>query len=908
MRNLTSPCRFILLFACLLLFVTPTRAQDDSEWPARPKNQGWLTVHIDPYGAAYVALELPVKVQDQEQLKRSLAESFSFPVQVSDGNDQLEDEATEDGDSRGPWTSISAKSPKAFSGGLRSTCRLNLQPLLTQLRSYQLEHLKLFVIFKNANRDLEIEGAQKQPIARGIYLDHYEAYIDLRATATHVANFSMGYSAGDVGNRALLLLVFLLLPSWWTSRSARRFPDRPEELWGRHLRFLNRLLNAIWIVWLPVYALSGMGDVISYAFGPDGRALAQAANIAFYFFPPLLATLLCHFASKKVYEQVPAIEWSPKDVVRHAIATTAFSLTPLFLIVLGINTLTRTPRQAGAFAVFGYIGWILLSQTVGRSLAPRLHELTTGELRDRIFELAQKAGVLLQQIYVLPEHRAQLANAFARSDNSVGITNSLLRNLSRREVDAIMAHEIGHLQAKHPQRIGKITWGIIIGANVIGSVLASLIHLKHSTALVFAGALALASFTVSFVSRRNERKADAIGVGLTGDPEAFISGLAKLERLSLMPLHSGGWGESLDTHPGTMRRFVSIAKTHGITDHRMQELLAGADTPHDRYQSLEEEQAGASWAAGEFKSKYRVRMALGFLGVLLVAPIPFAMLLVKSGGSGLVMLGIAVAGIVWAFGIYQVARNRMSYWGYKSLSRQLRKKLGQRGLSELARYGTLVGLAPAAESRKYDGYPFWDAGVLWITNEKLYYIGELCEFAVERGQVTDIYTRDTNPEWLPEKCLFVQWAGESRMEVLHFVSIGESSVLKARRAVDSLQVRLHSWRERRENFPAVPPGLESIAAPAFPEITSTPAITKFVPSPVFAAALQFSVYAVVIGFALRLNLIGVFYMGCVAFVCTVLDELPKARTQPPPPVELSRGPSHQTGSWMDASNQSSRSA
>src|SRR5215213_1763275 len=176
-----SPYRCLLLFACLLLFVTPTHAQYDSESPELPKNQGWLTVHIDPYGAAYVALELPIKVQDQEQLKRSLAESFSFPVQVSDSNDQLQDEATEDGDSRGPWTSISARSPKAFSGGLRSTCRLNLQPLLTQLRSYQLDHLKLLVIFKNANRDLEIEGAEKQPIAGGIYVDHYEAYIDLRA-------------------------------------------------------------------------------------------------------------------------------------------------------------------------------------------------------------------------------------------------------------------------------------------------------------------------------------------------------------------------------------------------------------------------------------------------------------------------------------------------------------------------------------------------------------------------------------------------------------------------------------------------------------------------------------------------------------------------------------------------------
>jgi hypothetical protein len=192
--------------------------------------------------------------------------------------------------------------------------------------------------------------------------------------------------------------------------------------------------------------------------------------------------------------------------------------------------------------------------------------------------------------------------------------------------------------------------------------------------------------------------------------------------------------------------------------------------------------------------------------------------------------------------------------------------------------------------------------VLWVTNEKLYYVGEQCEFAVEREQVTDIYSRDTNPEWLPEKCLFVHWRSDSEAETqaLHFVALGESSISKARGAIDSLQKHLEAWRNRIENFPAAPPGLQSIAAPAFPEVTSTPAITSFLPSAVFAAALQFSLYAIAIGFAIRLSVVGIFYLAVVVFVCTVLDELPKARKQPAPPVQLSPRPSYETGSWMDA--------
>jgi hypothetical protein len=105
-----------------------------------------------------------------------------------------------------------------------------------------------------------------------------------------------------------------------------------------------------------------------------------------------------------------------------------------------------------------------------------------------------------------------------------------------------------------------------------------------------------------------------------------------------------------------------------------------------------------------------------------------------------------VEGVVWSFGLSLILRNRIAFWGYQSLGRRLRAKFDKRGLGDAARDGSLVGLAPAAESRKYEGYPFWDAGVLWLTKEKLFYIGEQCEFALERDQVTDVYSCDTIPE------------------------------------------------------------------------------------------------------------------------------------------------------------------
>jgi Zn-dependent protease with chaperone function len=630
-------------------------------------------------------------------------------------------------------------------------------------------------------------------------------------------------------------------------------------------------------------------------------------NVAFYFIPPVIAMFLCHLASGRVYEQVPTVDWSPRRVVRQAVIGNALTLIPMFLVIVGMYTFARSARLAALYIIVGYIGFLLLSQNMARLLGSRLHALTSGDLRDRIFDLAHRAGVKLRQAYVLPETSAQLSNAFARSDNSVMITNSLLKNLSRREVDGIMAHEIGHLQAKHPQTAGTIMVALIVGANVVGSFVTKLANLENATPLVFAGAVGIANLVLFFRSRRNERQADAIGISLTGDPEAFISGLAKLSRLNLMPLHSGGLGESLDTHPGAMSRFQLIAKAHGISESRLQELVTDTGSPPDGYAAIDNE-VDATVFSTEFKNKYRVRVALVVLAVLLLAPVPFAAALARDGVTSLGMLSLGVAGLVWSFGVSLVLRNRISFWGYQSLCQRLKMKLDKRGLGDVARHGSLVGLAPAAESRKYEGYPFWDFGVLWLANEKLYYIGEQCEFALDREQVNEVYSRDTTPEWLAEKSLFIRWQDypEGAKKTLHFVATGEVSILKARRAIDSLQQRVQAWMYQSVSFLPASAALKSVGPPVFPEITSELALMRFKPGMVFKAALQLSVFAIVVAFAIRLSYMSILYMAMVAFLVTFVDELSRALrdkqriTQIIPKPASFEGGTYQTGSWKNA--------
>src|ERR1044072_1251568 len=121
-----SPNRFLSFFALLLLFVAPVRvhAQDDEEQPRLKR--ALLHMSVDYDGLTMVSLQVPAAVQDVEQLKRNLRQSFNFPLEFYEMPTDYSDEESEDEDTEGPpvkrhWTSLTASSHKAFSGGMMRT-------------------------------------------------------------------------------------------------------------------------------------------------------------------------------------------------------------------------------------------------------------------------------------------------------------------------------------------------------------------------------------------------------------------------------------------------------------------------------------------------------------------------------------------------------------------------------------------------------------------------------------------------------------------------------------------------------------------------------------------------------------------------------------------------------------------
>lgn len=912
-----------LIFSCLFLVITalPAAAQSGEQLEdylrtaKRRTDYASLSIQIDRKGSARANLWLPVKTNDRAAVQLALAESLGFPLEFDKESEGFLDGDSEDDapdTANGPaWVSGEGQNEQAFSQqGLTWTGRMNFSPLMSVLRPLKLQLLVVGVGFENKTPNLIVTGAT--PLGRSLAVNYYQTQFSLYDQATPIIEVSWGYSTANVLWNLVPLGAFLLVPmllTLWMSWSVLKMKDQPGQMWGRYFGFLYRFMNLIWLIWIPVCSWSSIDEILSLLFGGSNRVLAETVSLSFYFAPPLMAVYLCHLLSGRVYRQVRGVEWSAREVVGKAILANAFSILPIFFVLLTINTFIVGSRHAGLFLVAGLVCWFLWAQLASRALNLSMYAVTSGDLRDRVFELAERAGVTLKQIYVLPEAKAQMSNAFARSDNAVMLTGSLLRHLSKREVDGIMAHEIGHLKEKHPQMKTRITVVTMVLVNVLVVALASIFRLQHSAPIIISLGVGSAMLILHFLSRSNERHADAIAVNLTGDPEGFISGLAKLSRLNLMPLHSGGWGESLDTHPRMLRRLNDVARFHGIPATRLEELLTTADIPESHYSTVEADEVQGKIFTTDFKRKYNVRTALVLLATILLPPLLVAFLLPRLNLQGAALVVAYASGLIVTLLLYQVVRNLVSCWGQGSLERRLRTRLKHQGFAEAARDGIAVGLSPSAETRKYENYLFWDIGVLWLTKDKLYYLGEESQFACERRHVEDVYLDNSRAEWLPDKNLYLRWNDPNREagDTLHFLALGTLSVLQARRQLVSLHERVHAWLEQNTSFPIASETLPVLPTPAFEAITSEPASDKFNFGLILKASMQMSVVSGVLSFSLRLSFSQALYAIAVAILIGFIDESPKLFHRPQlshsdGPAKPKAVPEYQACAWATESN------
>ncbi|HVH50176.1 MAG TPA: M48 family metalloprotease, partial [Candidatus Bathyarchaeia archaeon] len=543
-----------------------------------------------------------------------------------------------------------------------------------------------------------------------------------------------GYQALSGFLPAALLLLPIAL-TLYIVRKARLVSESDRvAFWFSCVRFLRWLVIGTFVGWWAATdlvhwrgKLSLFVDASVFAAVPGAHFLALLA----FWLPPVLVVVLCQVLFQPVYSSVRGISWTRTELARQMVYSLGAGVLPIILVVTGTtgifaNNSLRSFLLSVALAVTCAI---FFGRRLQKLLQLSPNALTTGELRDRAFFLAAQLRVKLQQIYLLPPSKSRMANAFARSGRSILLTHYLLSQLTRREVDSVVGHELAHIKHDHPRLLGFALMGGYAAVALPYFFFSPAAQWKPLFDLLF---VAIPLLTYYFVARRFEFTADATAVGVTGDPQAMITCLAKIHRLNSLPLQWDKWSERLLTHPSTARRAHAIGRIANLSNDRVAQLLqefahsaSSPQTPVDasQYYPIPTPGSFAQKAfSTEFKQSQTFRAYLAVFTVVVALP---ALLLRISDALNLFSSGFTafVVSFFISVAAFLSLLNFLPFFGASRLARRMLARAESDGVvpHEILRCGqaTLVGLSPGPSPRIFDGNYSWDAGYLFFSAERL---------------------------------------------------------------------------------------------------------------------------------------------------------------------------------------------
>jgi STE24 endopeptidase len=207
----------------------------------------------------------------------------------------------------------------------------------------------------------------------------------------------------------------------------------------------------------------------------------------------------------------------------------------------------------------------------------KMRTLTDTATVERIHAMVNRAGAPVRDVCSLDfSRRTAEANAavigMGRSRRVV-IADTLLAEFTPGEVDAVVAHELGHHVHRDVQRLllgnAVLIWGGLLIATIALPAalpilsLPSLAYVPGYPVLLFVVEVYFLVFSplLNWWSRRLESGADRFALRLTRDPAAFAGAMRRLGCQNLVELCPPRWSQVLlATHPSLQRR-IQLAET-----------------------------------------------------------------------------------------------------------------------------------------------------------------------------------------------------------------------------------------------------------------------------------------------------------------------------------------------------------
>lgn len=245
-------------------------------------------------------------------------------------------------------------------------------------------------------------------------------------------------------------------------------------------------------------------------------------------------------------------------------------------------------------AVYALIQYFAAGKlAVAMTGAHEIQKADNPRLYRTVENLAITTGMPMPKVYIIDD---PAPNAFATGRDPqhavVGATTGLLEIMDDRELTAVMAHELGHVQ-NYDIRVSTIAFGLVSAIGLLSDIVLRMFFFSggnrnsnnnvHPVVLIIGVVVIIlapiiAAIVQMAVSRQREYLADATGALTTRDSEGLASALAKLgqygrpmkrESTSTAnlflsnPLQPGFFTKLFSSHPPLEDRIKRLTKNSG---------------------------------------------------------------------------------------------------------------------------------------------------------------------------------------------------------------------------------------------------------------------------------------------------------------------------------------------------------
>jgi len=246
----------------------------------------------------------------------------------------------------------------------------------------------------------------------------------------------------------------------------------------------------------------------------------------------------------------------------------------------------------GGAAVYSLIQYFAASKLAVMATGAQPIEKRDNPRLYRIVEnLSITTGMPMPKVYVIDD---PAPNAFATGRDPkhaiVAATTGIMDVMSDRELEAVMAHEMGHVQ-NYDIRVSMIAFGLVSAIGLLSDLALRMFFFggdndnRNVNPIVLVVGIVLiilapimAALIQMAVSRQREYLADATGAMTTRDPEGLADALEKLAQTTrpmqrqssaaahlffANPLKSGAFASLFSTHPPLEERVARLRKNAG---------------------------------------------------------------------------------------------------------------------------------------------------------------------------------------------------------------------------------------------------------------------------------------------------------------------------------------------------------